>query len=212
MKLPDLKRPFPPLSLTHLGSEDLFVPAPEVADWALDVFLFDGSLLYNPHHAHLQMATIGVLWTNEENDRQMRPVVGTAELTKPKPMMSKWEKSRHRAQLRGWFPNEDEPGNIPDFLITLYAPYANRIDNPTFCALVEHELYHCALKHITTKGVPVWGIRGHDVEEFVGIVARYGVGAAAGDTVKLVEAARAKPTIAPAHIEGVCGTCLRLAA
>jgi hypothetical protein len=212
MRLPALRRPSPPPSLLKPAGEDLFVPAPEVWDWALDVFLAEASPLYNPHHAHLSMASVGFLWTGEENDRQMLPVVGTAELTKPKPMLSKWEKARQRAQLRGWFAVDDNPAPIPDFLITLYAPYAHRVDNATFCALVEHELYHCALKYITQKGMPVWGIRRHDVEEFVGIVERYGVGAAAGKTAELVEASRRKPLIAPAHIDGVCGTCLRLAA
>jgi hypothetical protein len=208
VKFPELKRPQPPAGVLAPDAEEgLFVPAFDVRDWAMDVFVFEGALLRNPDHAHLSMALLGVLWTNVENERQMRPVVGTAEMTKPKPMLSKWEKARHRAQLRGWFGDE-----IPDFLITLYAPYAARIDNATFCALVEHELYHCALRHITHKGVPVWGIRGHDVEEFVGIVKRYGAGAAAGDTALLVEVAGKRPLIASAQIEGVCGTCLRLAA
>jgi hypothetical protein len=173
----------------------------------------EGSPLHNPDHAHLLMASVVFIWTSEENERQMNRVVGTAELSRPKPMMGQWEKARYRAQFRGWFPPEEHAEwRMPDFLITLYAPFAAQADNATFCAVVEHELYHCALKRITDRGVPIWAIRGHDVEEFVGIVARYGVGAAAGKTVELVEASKKRPLIAPAQIDGVCGTCLRLVA
>lgn len=213
MKLPALKRPHPPPLLLKPAGEDLFVPAPEVADWAFDVFVNDASPLHNPDHAHLVMANVAFLWTNEESERQMNRVVGRAELTKPNPMLDAWAKSRHRAQFRGWFPAEDgEPWRMPDFLITLYAPFAAQADDATFCAVVEHELYHCALKRITSQGVPVWGIRGHDVEEFVGVTARYGPGASAGKTLEFVRAANRKPLIAAADIRRMCGTGLKLAA
>jgi hypothetical protein len=44
-------------------------------------------------------------------------------------------------------------------------------------------------------GLPVFGMIGHDVEEFVGIVRRYGAGSAAGRTRDLVAAAKKKPEI-----------------
>jgi hypothetical protein len=202
----ELKRPYPPAELVEAVGVDAFWPAPDVATWAMDAFVFEGSPTTNPDHAHLMMASIGFLWTNAACDRKMRDVVGMAELTKPKPMENKWEKARKAVQLRDWFTE------IPDFLITLYAPYAHECDHYSFCALVEHELYHCALKTITSKGMPIWGILGHDVEEFVGVTARYGTGASAGKTRDLVNAANRKPLIGAAEIAGVCGTCLRLAA
>jgi hypothetical protein len=48
-------------------------------------------------------------------------------------------------------------------------------------------------------------MRGHDVEEFVGVVARYG--AEATGVAAIVDAAKAGPTIGRASIAGVCGTC-----
>jgi Putative phage metallopeptidase len=204
-----LKRPYPPEALLRPATEGVFVPDLVAAEWLLDTFVYEGTPLHNSDHTHLRMATIGVLWTNVRNIRQMLPVVGTAELTRPKPMQSAWEKARWQYQLRQWFDAE-----VPNFLITLYAPYVGTCEHATFCAICEHELYHCRLKEVTRRGVPIWGIYGHDVEEHVGVVARYGVGAAAGKTRELVAAAKRKPLIAPAHIAGVCGTekCLKLAA
>ena len=57
----------------------------------------------------------------------------------------------------------------------------------------------------TQDGRPSFAIRGHDVEEFVGVVARYG--ATAAGVSEMVEAASRGPTIALADIAGVCGTC-----
>lgn len=136
----------------------------------------------------------------------MIPVAGMARLPRPNPVQDEWSKAMYWQQIEDWFDHR------PDFLITLYAPYANEVDNVSFCALVEHELYHCALKTITNKGKPIWGIKGHDVEEFVGIVERYGAGAAAGKTLDLIAASRRKPLIGQAEAAAVCGTCMRLVA
>jgi hypothetical protein len=149
---------------------------------------------------------VAVLWTTVENGRHMRAIVGTAEM--PLPQGGKWQKARGLYQLRQWF------GGEPDFLITLSAEYAAGASDVTWCALVEHELYHCAHRRdafgipmFTRQGRPKFGIRGHDVEEFVGIVRRYGVKAAAGETAALVAAARGRPEIAAGEIRGLCGTC-----
>jgi len=86
------------------------------------------------------------------------------------------------------------------------------MDDPSFCALVEHELYHCGQKldvHGMPKfgqdGMPQFAIRGHDVEEFVGVVARYGADAAG--VSEMVEAAKHRPSVGLASIAGACGTC-----
>ena len=114
-------------------------------------------------------------------------------------------------QIQEWF------GDVPDFLITFHAGAAASMDDPSFCALVEHELYHCAQKlddygmpKFSQDGSPSFCIRGHDVEEFVGVVARYGADAAGVSA--MVDAANAGPTIGRASIAGVCGTCLRAVA
>lgn len=200
-------RPQPPAEvLDPLGPS--FVPSQHLAEWAQQSFIAESATLLNEEHTHLREAIIGFLWTGIPNSRQMRTVVGTAEPGRPRATMGKWPKARAEMQIAGWF------GEIPDFLITLDARYAEQCDDASFCALLEHELYHCGQERdefggpkFTADGRPKFGMRGHDVEEFVGIVRRYGVGAAAGETFALVEAAKRGPEIARAGIAGVCGTC-----
>lgn len=202
-----LKRPYPPDELYAV--EDVFLPAPDVEKWLRETFILPGSKLQNPDHEHLERAHIGVLWTNATNIRQMRNVAGMAEIPKPPSMLNQWAKARWNCQVRDWF------GALPDFLITLSAVYAATSDNASFCALVEHELYHCSFKR-DLFGFPkfnrktnkyVWAILGHDVEEHIGVVRRYGPGAAAGGVRELVAAAQKRPEVATAAISGVCGTC-----
>lgn len=115
--------------------------------------------------------------------------------------------------MQEWF------GHVPDFLITLDASYCARCSDTEFCALVEHELYHVG--HMNDEfgdpkfrkdGTPVLYIRGHDVEEFVGVVRRYGVGPSNGALARLARAAAGTPEVAQSHIAGACGTCLLKAA
>lgn len=206
------KRPYPPQSILALDAAETFIRAEDAEVWIHDLFLDSQASLFNPDHSHLEPAFIGVLWTNIANSRQMRPVVGTAEIPKPHNALSGWVKARAKYQMEQWF------GAVPDFVITLYAPYADQIEDREFCALIEHEMYHCAQKRdgfgmpkFRKDGKPAYGIRGHDVEEFVGIVKRYGVDAAAGLTKELVEAAQFIPAVSASRIAGACGTCARLA-
>lgn len=208
-------RPAPPEKIFEPIGAPAFLPAPELTEWAQRTFIAEGAPLLNEDHAHLRFADVGFLWAGVPNSRQMRTVVGTAELGQPRATMGKWPKARAEQQLLQWF------GDVPDFLITLDARYAEHCDDASFCALVEHELYHCGQERdafgapkFTQEGRPKYAMLGHDVEEFVGVVRRYGVGAAAGQTFELVEAAKRGPEVARADIAGVCGTCaagLRLA-
>jgi hypothetical protein len=146
----------------------------------------------NAEHEHLLDARIGVLWTNVINDRQMRHVMATAEI--PQTMGSAWKKARADQQLRDWFQF------VPDFVLTFSAPDCLELDDRSFCALIEHELYHCAQaegvdgpKFDRLTGAPIYAIRGHDVEEFTAVVQRYGPTSAA--VQDLVDAANASPLI-----------------
>lgn len=204
-------RPSPPSAILEPTGSASFVPAPELAEWARSTFIAEDAPLANEDHRHLDAAEVGFLWTNVRNSRQMRTVVGQAELGQPRGSMGKWPKARAEQQIEAWF------GTVPDFLITIDAHYASQCNDASFCALVEHELYHCGQERdefggpkFTQDGRPKFAMRGHDVEEFVGIVRRYGVGAAAGDTFALVEAAKAGPQIARATIHGACATCAAL--
>lgn len=206
-------RPYPPEDLatfSEIEMADRFIPAPDVLAWIKDTFLDEGSDLFNADHAHLRDASLGVLWTNCDNSRNMRSVIGQAELMPPMGM-GKWQRARAIQQVEEWF------GMMPDFLLTFSAPAAHGMDDASFCALVEHELYHCAQRQdqygmpkFKEDGTPSFGIRGHDVEEFVGVVARYG--AIDPGVAAMVEVANRRPLVDAASITGACGTCLRAAA
>jgi len=216
-------RPMPPAFLLEdeAVAEPRFLPAPELDAWARASFIGPEAPLHNPDHAHLEHARIGWLWTSVPNRRQMRSVAGTAEIPHPPQNGGAWARARWEMQLRTLFP-VDGPTyawKLPDFVITLFAPYAAAVDDPAFCAFVEHELYHCAQAEdefgtpvfYRDSGLPKFAIRGHDAEEHIGVVRRYGPGSAAGGVGALVEAASRRPEIAAVSIAGVCGTCRRAA-
>lgn len=203
-----LQRPRPSERLLS-DIEDLNHPciaAPELEVWIRATFVDEGAFLFSEEHIHLQHAKIGILWCAVPLAKHMMTVVGQAEI--PMARGNRWAKARHDQQLVGWF------GAVPDFLLTFDPSYAATCSDATFCALVEHELLHCGQERdgfgapkFKQDGSPKFGIRGHDVEEFVAIVRRYGVGAAAGRTAELVEAASQAPLIADIDIARVCGTC-----
>ena len=79
-------------------------------------------------------------------------------------------------------------------------------------ALAEHEMYHCGQERdefgapkFRKSGLPAFAMRGHDVEQFVGVVRRYGAGAAG--VMAMVDAANRPPEIADIRIAQACGTC-----
>ncbi|MBY0258555.1 putative metallopeptidase [Methylobacterium sp.] len=205
-------RPRPPEDL--LGAEGAITetpvrPAHDLLAWMRATFIDEDAPLLNEDHVHLRSARLGVLWCAVPNARQGKAVVGMCETTGF--MGNRWAKARFEQQIVGWF------GWMPHFLLTFDADYADQCSDATFCAIVEHELYHAgqakdrwgAPRFSKTTGEPVFEIRGHDVEEFVGVVARYGAGHAAGQTAALVAAANRAPIVCEAEIAGACGTCGR---
>lgn len=205
------RRPLPPEDVVD-GSLT-FEPSPALAKWAFTTFINDDAPLFNEEHAHLQNARIGFLWTSVSNSRAGHRIVGQCELMPPM-AMGKWQRARAEHQVEAWF------GQVPDFLITLDASYASICDDLEFCSLVEHELLHAgqeldgfgAPRFLKSTGRPKFAMRGHDVEEFVSIVARYGVAGGAGATRALVEAAKRKPEVGAVQISQACGTCRLLRA
>lgn len=204
--LADLERPIPDDDVSEgafTANDRIFRAAPEVQEWLFESFINDDAPLCNHDHWHLRLAHIGVLWTNIEAKRNQIGIAGMAE--KPMPQGNKWAMERQKWQFQRWF------AKVPDFIITLSAPYAAQCSNAQFCALVEHELYHCSFERtkfgspkFTKDGKPKFAILGHDVEEFVGIVARYGAGNASGATARLVQAAGRAPSVIEAEIEAIC--------
>ena len=186
-----------------------FVPAPELEAWVIATFLAEDGPLFNVEHAHLQVARIACLWTTTPNGRNGRTIIGQAEFGQNIGGMGKWQRARAEQQILEWFET------WPDFLLTFFAPYADECSDAQFCALVEHELYHCGQERDEfgiprfkkSTGMPAFCIRGHDVEEFVGVVRRYGADAAG--VRAMVDAAAEAPTVASADISFACGNCQR---
>ncbi|MCS4284423.1 hypothetical protein M2396_002719 [Pseudomonas sp. BIGb0278] len=179
-------------------------PAPEVWDWIQAEILATTGSIYNEEHTHLVDANVGVLWASSAFEKKGRTVLGQAEQLMIR--AGGWQKARQEQQMRDWF------GEEPEFLITLAADYCAQCTEAEFCALVEHELYHIAHKldkygapAFTQDGLPKLEMRGHDVEEFVGVVRRYG---ASNDVQQLIDAASRPPEVAKINIARACGTCL----
>ena len=182
-------------------------PAPEVRDWLQAEILADTGSIHNEDHAHLLDADIQVMWASSSFEKQGRTVLGQAEQVAFR--TGGWQKARMEQQMLNWF------GDVPAFIITLAADYCAQCSDTDFCALVEHELYHIAYAMdkygqpaFTKEGAPKLELRGHDVNEFVAIVERYGVGAPDSDVARMVEAAKKPPSVNRASIASACGTCL----
>ena len=201
-------RPFPPFSLLELSELSDFglhlTPAPEVWEWLKTEILADTGSIHNKDHAHLLDADIRVMWASSSFEKQGRPVLGQAEQVDFR--AGGWQKARMEQQMRDWF------GEVPAFIITLAADYCAQCSETDFCALIEHELYHIAQDTnqygepaFTKEGVPKLKLRGHDVEEFVGVVRRYG---ASPDVQALVDAANSPAEVGKLNIARACGTCL----
>lgn len=195
-----------------LGQEDeagvwrSFAPAPLVRAWIQAAILEEDGLLHNPDHAHLLNADFEVLWAAGGFESKMRRVVGQCEEVIFR--ASAWARMRQEEQMQQWF------GHVPDFLITLDASYATECSEAEWCALVEHELYHIGQKHefgapvFMKDGRPKLGIRGHDVEEFIGVVRRYGMGSPDSAVAQLVSTANTEPEVSRIRMSQACGTCL----
>jgi hypothetical protein len=210
-------RPYPPADLFAGEDEDggldfagRFIPAPELSAWLQSVFVEAAGPLANEDHAHLVDAHLGCLWTNVENVTKRKRIAGTAEIPMPPAASGKWARAMWERQQVDWF------GAVPSFRLIFDAHLAMEADHASWCAWCEHELYHCAQgldefgdPRWRKDGSPVYAMRGHDAEEFVGVVRRYGPGAAAGGVAELVSAASLPPEIARATIDATCGTCGR---
>lgn len=203
-----MDRPMPPGELLELSELSDFgirlTPAPEVWEWLQAEILADTGSIHNEDHAHLLDADIRVMWASAAFNKKGRTVVGQAEQVAFR--AGGWQKVRMEQQMFDWF------GSVPAYIITLAADYCSQCSDADFCALVEHELYHIAHANdkygqpaFTKEGAPKLEMRGHDVEEFVGVVRRYG---ASPDVQALVDAANSPAEVGKLNISRACGTCL----
>ncbi|POQ04266.1 hypothetical protein CXB40_21635 [Pseudomonas syringae pv. avii] len=203
-----MNRPTPPALLLELSDMYDFsirlAPAPNVWEWIQTEILADTGSIHNEDHAHLIDADIRVMWASSAFTKQGRRVLGQAEQVAFR--AGGWQKARMEQQMRDWF------GFVPSYIITLAADYCSQCSDAEFCALVEHELYHIAQAtdqygspKFTQEGLPKLEMRGHDIEEFVGVVRRYG---ASQDVQRLVDAANKPAEVGKLNISRACGTCL----
>lgn len=197
-------RPKPPA----LQWPTLIVPAPELRAWIHATFIEESAPLANPEHKHLLEADFEVMWAQHGFEKQGRYVVGQAEEVAFR--AGGWQKQRQEQQFDEWF------GRTPKYLLTFAAGYAESCSDAEWCAVVEHELYHLGHKRdefgapaFTKDGQPKLFIRGHDFEEFVGVVERYGAGPSEGALARAVRAANRPPELSEALLRHVCGTCTR---
>lgn len=204
--LDDDRRPMPsPAFIEEFAPYIRLAPADGVWKWVQEQIIADSGHLHNPDHAHLADADIAFMWAATAFTKKGRTVLGQAEGVMMR--AGGWQKARMEQQMHEWF------GRIPKFIITLAADYCTQCSDLEFCALVEHELYHIAQatdefgapKFNKETGQPVLTLRGHDVEEFVGVVRRYG---ASTDVQELVDAANQPAEVAKLNIARACGTCM----
>jgi len=201
----EFQRPLPPLDPS--GAFRFYArvfPANEVLEWVNAQIIDPSGTMYNPDHTHLIDADIKFMWATEAFTKKGRTVLGQAEEVMMR--AGGWQKARMVQQMHEWF------GSVPSYIITLAADYCSQCTDLEFCALVEHELYHISQKmdefgapKFNKEGLPLLCMRGHDVEEFVGVVRRYG---ASKDVQELIDAADHKPEVAKIDIARACGTCL----
>lgn len=200
-------RPFPPVNFT--GENWLpytrIIPASEIGEWVNQHIISEEGRLHNSDHSHLLGADVAFMWASCSFAKKGRYVLGQAEQVMLR--AGGWQKARMEQQMYEWF------GRIPKFIITLAADYCSQCSDLEFCALVEHGLYHIAQatdefgapKFNKDTGQPVLTLRGHDVEEFVGVVRRYG---ASKDVQEMVDAANRPAEVAHIDVARACGTCL----
>ncbi|VUS67390.1 hypothetical protein SB6424_00661 [Klebsiella pasteurii] len=202
------QRPYPPVNFINLDSLQPYtrlIPASEVSEWVNRQIFSDTSNIHNPDHIHLLDADIAFMWASGAFENKGRYVLGQCEQVMMR--AGGWQKARMEQQMHEWF------GRIPKFIITLAADYCEQCNDLEFCALVEHELYHIAQatddygapKYNKETGMPVLKLRGHDVEEFVGVVRRYG---ASKDVQEMVDAANRRAEVAHIDVARACGTCM----
>jgi hypothetical protein len=199
----------PPASLVEQLLGIRFAPAPELAAWARGTFIAEGGALQNPDHSHLADASLGFLWASAGFMTKGKRVLGMAEDLRLGVQGHAWRRARAEQQFSEWF------GMTPDFLITVDAFAWAEMEDAAACALLEHELYHVAHRvdefgapAYTKDGQPKLALHGHDVEEFVGVVRRYGVGDPDSSLGRMIIAAAHGPRVEPARIAHACGTCL----
>lgn len=207
----DLLRPMPPPEVVE--GEILFARSLDVESWLQDAFIDPAGPLHADRHLVLEDARIGVLWAHPVAKRRGKVIAGQAERPRPPQGAYGWAKS-----LWEWHMAQLFPEDLPDFLLTFHAPLAAESDAASWCALVKHELCHCAqaedefgsprFHSAQAGGGPMWTTIGHDFEEFDDVVEDFGADVLGGGARRIIEAAAVGPRVSPALIRLACGNCM----
>lgn len=199
---------FPSVPVSLLDGPGTIEPCPEVGEWTLAMFMTPGQFLYNDEHSHLEDASFGFLWSNVSNVKTGKRILGTAQVGEPSGG-TPWAKIATQKQRESWF------GDVPDYIVTLDAVWLSTARPEQICALVEHELYHCNIERdefgdpkFDKYGGTKPAMKQHDVEEFVGVVKRYGL-TMDSKREEMAEAVRRGPLYGSGDLGGICGTCAR---
>lgn len=210
-------RPLPDPDLRESGSS--FAPAPDLHRFIRQAFIAKDAPFWREEYDHLEEARIGVLWTNVDKTKNMVSWAASAELVTLGG--DKWSKGRSIQQMVEWFGEWWEGAwadELPDFILTFHGPSAAASNDVGFCAMVAHELRHCAQK-VDRWGDPMWNdadgrpqfaIMDHDVSTFVSVAEDFGP--VERNVGRLMEALKARPRFPGAMVEGVCGVCGEMAA
>lgn len=133
-----------------------FYPAPTVEDVARP--------LMAEHHPHIKTHSVRLdfLFFDKEKKRNGMTVWGYATKI-----------SSLAAFLAGEEENQDDGSTEPFFVIAIWDVIWRTLNPDQRKALVDHELAHCGAEY-DDKGKTKLSLRGHDLEEFHAIYARYG--------------------------------------
>lgn len=213
--------PAPPAELIEATAPTrgggLVAPALDVEAWVRAEILAPDRPLSIYDHGHLTEhgARVAFLWSTEVETRGGRRTLGTCQTAEPTGRA--WAQAQRRAQLVDWF------GTVPTFLVVLdalHAAHALATGRPeNVLAVVDHELCHAGIKTDAygapqfndATGEPKWTVVPHTVEEFPGPVRRWGIEATGvGPLAEAIDYVREHgPDMAPATLDGLCGTCKR---
>lgn len=165
-----------------------FKAAPEIYQWLHAGILNIKHDNFNEDHLHIidyAFDEIAFMWAACGYETKGRRVIGQCEQVAF--MAGGWKRERQE----DWF--KTVLGCIPKYLLTFDAQYCGECTDNQLAALIEHEIYHISHK-TDAYGLPAFGKDGraklavvaHDVEEFHGVVKRYG---ADDDVRKMIELA-----------------------
>lgn len=130
-------------------------------------------------HAHLADASIAYVFRDDELRRQGKVILAECILVERILQSEKrWSRVVKWALLQ-----ITKLEQLPDFLVLIDRNIWEGLDAESRVALIDHELSHAwfateddgETQKFHKDGSPWWAIRGHDIEEFCGVIQRRGL-------------------------------------